>query len=91
VRADRRGQDRRRGVRPHAAVDGEAPADGAATAAAEGEGEGGEAAVPKGSGRTPADYRNGRIERVDPETGHEIIAREGRYGPYVTEVLPPPQ
>ena len=23
-----------------------------------------------------------------PETGHELIAREGRYGPYVTEVLP---
>ena len=25
---------------------------------------------------------------VDPESGHEIIARDGRYGPYVTEVLP---
>jgi DNA topoisomerase-1 len=25
---------------------------------------------------------------VDPETGHEIVARTGRYGPYVTEVLP---
>ncbi len=24
----------------------------------------------------------------DPETGHEIVARVGRYGPYVTEVLP---
>ena len=24
----------------------------------------------------------------DPETGHEIVARSGRYGPYVTEVLP---
>ncbi|AWK10407.1 type I DNA topoisomerase [Streptomyces spongiicola] len=24
----------------------------------------------------------------DPETGHEIVARDGRYGPYVTEVLP---
>jgi len=48
-----------------AAVDGEAPADGAATAAAEGEGEGGEAAVPKGSGRTPADYRKlGDFTRV---------------------------
>jgi DNA topoisomerase I len=23
-----------------------------------------------------------------PETGHELVAREGRYGPYVTEVLP---
>ena len=27
---------------------------------------------------------------VDPETGHEIVARDGRYGPYVTELLPPP-
>ncbi|MEV7976246.1 type I DNA topoisomerase [Streptomyces sp. NPDC086519] len=25
---------------------------------------------------------------VDPRTGHQIIARDGRYGPYVTEVLP---
>ena len=24
----------------------------------------------------------------DPETGHEIVVRSGRYGPYVTEVLP---
>jgi DNA topoisomerase-1 len=25
---------------------------------------------------------------TDPATGHQIIARDGRYGPYVTEVLP---
>ncbi|MEU1441819.1 type I DNA topoisomerase [Streptomyces mirabilis] len=25
---------------------------------------------------------------TDPESGHQIIARDGRYGPYVTEVLP---
>ncbi len=25
---------------------------------------------------------------TDPETGHAIVARTGRYGPYVTEVLP---
>ena len=25
---------------------------------------------------------------TDPETGHRIVARDGRYGPYVTEVLP---
>lgn len=27
---------------------------------------------------------------VDPQTGHEIVAKDGRYGPYVTEVLPEP-
>ncbi|MFM9691841.1 type I DNA topoisomerase [Streptomyces europaeiscabiei] len=25
---------------------------------------------------------------ADPDSGHQIIARDGRYGPYVTEVLP---
>ncbi|MGH4025839.1 MAG: type I DNA topoisomerase, partial [Pseudonocardiaceae bacterium] len=30
----------------------------------------------------------GRSLGVDPVSGHEIIAKEGRYGPYVTEVLP---
>ncbi|MEW2163581.1 type I DNA topoisomerase [Streptomyces sp. NPDC007084] len=25
---------------------------------------------------------------TDPHTGHQIIAKDGRYGPYVTEVLP---
>jgi len=29
-----------------------------------------------------------RILGVDPATGHEIAARDGRYGPYVTELLP---
>ncbi|MFC5803240.1 type I DNA topoisomerase [Streptomyces formicae] len=24
----------------------------------------------------------------DPESGHEIVAKDGRYGPYVTEILP---
>ena len=27
---------------------------------------------------------------VDPDTGHVIVAKDGRYGPYVTEVLPEP-
>ena len=31
---------------------------------------------------------DGRVLGTDPETGHEIVARAGRYGPYVTEVLP---
>ncbi|MCV7176577.1 type I DNA topoisomerase [Mycolicibacterium sphagni] len=34
--------------------------------------------------------QEGRSLGVDPETGHEIVAKDGRYGPYVTEVLPPP-
>jgi DNA topoisomerase-1 len=34
--------------------------------------------------------QEGRVLGVDPQTGHEVIARDGRYGPYVTEVLPPP-
>jgi len=33
----------------------------------------------------PAD---GRTLGTDPVTGHEIVAKEGRYGPYVTEILP---
>jgi DNA topoisomerase I len=32
----------------------------------------------------------GRTLGVDPETGHEIVAKDGRYGPYVTEILPEP-
>ncbi|WP_366180855.1 type I DNA topoisomerase [Actinomyces timonensis] len=31
---------------------------------------------------------DGRELGVDPSTGHTIIAKDGRYGPYVTEVLP---
>lgn len=27
---------------------------------------------------------------IDPESGHMIVAKSGRYGPYVTEVLPEP-
>jgi DNA topoisomerase-1 len=34
--------------------------------------------------------QEGRSLGVDPTTGHEIVAKEGRYGPYVTEVLPEP-
>ncbi|MBV9162644.1 MAG: type I DNA topoisomerase [Pseudonocardiales bacterium] len=30
----------------------------------------------------------GRSLGTDPVTGHEIVVKEGRYGPYVTEVLP---
>ncbi|XVQ10456.1 type I DNA topoisomerase [Spirillospora sp. CA-255316] len=28
---------------------------------------------------------------VDPETGHVIVAKSGRFGPYVTEILPEPE
>jgi len=31
---------------------------------------------------------DGRVLGQDPESGRDIIARAGRYGPYVTEVLP---
>jgi DNA topoisomerase-1 len=31
---------------------------------------------------------DGRVLGQDPETGRDIIAKSGRYGPYVTEVLP---
>ncbi|MDD7812589.1 type I DNA topoisomerase [Mycobacterium sp. CSUR Q5927] len=34
--------------------------------------------------------QEGRSLGIDPETGHEVVAKDGRYGPYVTEVLPPP-
>ena len=34
--------------------------------------------------------QEGRVLGVDPETGHEVVARDGRYGPYVTEILPEP-
>jgi DNA topoisomerase I len=33
--------------------------------------------------------QEGRVLGVDPQTGHEIVAKDGRYGPYVTEILPP--
>jgi DNA topoisomerase I len=34
--------------------------------------------------------QEGRVLGVDPQSGHEIVAKDGRYGPYVTEVLPKP-
>ncbi|WP_062972451.1 type I DNA topoisomerase [Nocardia flavorosea] len=34
--------------------------------------------------------QEGRTLGVDPVTGHEIVAKEGRFGPYVTEILPEP-
>ncbi|WP_103063018.1 type I DNA topoisomerase [Actinomyces qiguomingii] len=33
---------------------------------------------------------DGRELGVDPSTGHTIVAKDGRYGPYVTEILPEP-
>ena len=34
--------------------------------------------------------QEGRTLGVDPVSGHEIVAKEGRFGPYVTELLPEP-
>nr|WP_245746443.1 type I DNA topoisomerase [Nocardia altamirensis] len=34
--------------------------------------------------------QEGRVLGTDPGSGHEIVAKEGRFGPYVTEVLPEP-
>ncbi|MFJ9370957.1 type I DNA topoisomerase [Nocardia sp. NPDC101769] len=34
--------------------------------------------------------QEGRSLGTDPATGHEIVAKEGRFGPYVTEILPEP-
>lgn len=31
---------------------------------------------------------DGRELGIDPETGRTIVARDGRYGPYVTEIIP---
>ena len=35
--------------------------------------------------------QEGRSLGADPVSGHEIVAKEGRFGPYVTEVLPEPE
>ncbi|MEQ3550996.1 type I DNA topoisomerase [Pseudonocardia nematodicida] len=35
--------------------------------------------------------QEGRKLGPDPVTGHEIVAKEGRFGPYVTELLPEPE
>ena len=35
--------------------------------------------------------QEGRRLGTDPVTGHEIVAKEGRFGPYVTELLPEPE
>jgi len=32
--------------------------------------------------------QEGRVLGVDPLTGNEIVVKEGRFGPYVTEILP---
>ena len=38
-----------------------------------------------------ASAADGRELGVDPESGHMIVAKTGRFGPYVTEVLPEPE
>ncbi|SJM69363.1 type I DNA topoisomerase [Gulosibacter sp. 10] len=32
-----------------------------------------------------------RVLGQDPETGHDIVVKDGRFGPYVSEVLPEPE
>ncbi|MET8795244.1 type I DNA topoisomerase [Nocardia sp. NPDC004568] len=34
--------------------------------------------------------QEGRTLGSDPDNGHEIVVKEGRFGPYVTEILPEP-
>ena len=43
-------------------------------------------AMARGLLETAAD--DGRVLGQDPEKGHDVVARAGRYGPYVTEVIP---
>ena len=38
-----------------------------------------------------ASAEDGRELGIDPESNHPIIVKTGRYGPYVTEVLPEPE
>ncbi|NDK31680.1 type I DNA topoisomerase [Nesterenkonia haasae] len=33
---------------------------------------------------------SGRVLGTDPETGRDVVVKDGRYGPYVTEVIPEP-
>ncbi|BBX28995.1 type I DNA topoisomerase [Mycolicibacterium alvei] len=35
--------------------------------------------------------QEGRVLGIDPVSGHEIVAKDGRFGPYVTEILPAPE
>ncbi|WP_256841432.1 type I DNA topoisomerase [Ornithinimicrobium cryptoxanthini] len=42
----------------------------------------------KGRELLEASADDGRVLGQDPVTGHDIVAKAGRYGPYVTEVLP---
>jgi DNA topoisomerase-1 len=42
----------------------------------------------KGRELLEASADDGRVLGQDPETGRDIVARAGRYGPYITEVLP---
>ncbi len=46
---------------------------------------------PKIAEKLFATPQEGRELGVDPESGHRIVAKEGRFGPYVTEILPEPE
>ncbi|MGB3685006.1 MAG: type I DNA topoisomerase [Ornithinimicrobium sp.] len=49
-----------------------------------------EMTVAKGRELLESTADDGRVLGQDPETGRDIVAKTGRYGPYVTEVLPDP-
>ncbi|RMI29296.1 type I DNA topoisomerase [Nocardia stercoris] len=46
--------------------------------------------TPEAAEKLFATPQEGRELGVDPATGHRIVAKEGRFGPYVTEILPEP-
>lgn len=45
--------------------------------------------VPEVAEQMFATPSEGRALGFDPQSGHEIVVKEGRFGPYVTELLPP--
>ncbi len=91
---------------PYVEGPAEPPADTAAAVAGEGTGEGGTTEAKRADvpADLPPDELTVELAKellakpsgdfelgTDPESGLQIVARDGRYGPYVTEVLPEPE